>query len=69
MPTRDVDLTGHHDAVFDRLVKLEALRDAARTGFADLDEGRFVDVPSVRLEDFIAGLGHEAETRARKAGI
>lgn len=48
-------------------VKLEALREAARTGFADLDEGRFTDLPSDRLEDYIAGLGREAETRIRKA--
>lgn len=96
MPTRNVVLTEHHEAVIDKLVKsgryqnasevmreglrlieqreaheaakLEALREAARIGFADLDEGRFVDVPADRLEDFIAGLGREAETRVRKAG-
>lgn len=96
MPTRNVVLTEHHEAVIDRLVKsgryqnasevmreglrlieqreaheaakLEALRDAARIGFADLDEGRFVDVPSDHLESFIAGLGREAETRVRKTG-
>ncbi|CUX48098.1 hypothetical protein H009_17813 [Agrobacterium tumefaciens str. Cherry 2E-2-2] len=95
MPTRNVVLTEHHEAVIDRLVKsgryqnasevmreglrlieqreaheaakLEALREASRIGFTDLDEGRFVDVPSDRLEGFIAGLGREAETRVRKA--
>jgi len=50
-------------------VRLEALREAARIGFSDLDEGRFVDVPADRLESFIAGLGRDAEMRTRKAGI
>lgn len=49
--------------------KLEALREAARIGFTDLDEGRFVDVPSDRLEGFIAGLGRKAEARVRKTGV
>jgi antitoxin ParD1/3/4 len=48
--------------------KLEALREAARAGFADLDEGRFDDVPANRLEDYIGGLGQEGAARARKAG-
>lgn len=49
--------------------KLEALREAARVGFADLDEGRFDNVPGAELEDYIGGLGREAEARARKAGV
>lgn len=97
MPTRNVVLTKHHEAIIDRLVKsgryqnasevmreglrlieqreaheaakLEALREASRVGFGDLDEGRFVDVSSDRLEGFIAELGREAETRVRKAGV
>lgn len=52
-----------HDAA-----RLEALREAARVGFADLDEGRFADVPVDRLEGFIAGLGREARARADKTG-
>ncbi|ALK10618.1 type II toxin-antitoxin system ParD family antitoxin [Blastochloris viridis] len=47
--------------------KLKALREAASVGFADLDEGRFDDVPVDRLEDYIGGLGREAAVRARKA--
>lgn len=47
--------------------KLKALREAANVGFADLDEGRYEDVPADRLEDYIAGLGREAAARARKA--
>jgi len=47
--------------------KLKALREAANVGFADLDEGRFEDVPDDRLEDYIAGLGREAAARVRKA--
>ncbi|MGK9054660.1 type II toxin-antitoxin system ParD family antitoxin [Neorhizobium petrolearium] len=49
-------------------VRLKALQEAARTGFADLEEGRFVDVSDDGLDDFIAGLGREAATRLRKAG-
>ena len=49
--------------------KLEALREAARVGFADLDEGRFEDVPADTLEDYVGGLGREAAARARKAGV
>jgi len=47
--------------------KLQALRNAAQTGFADMDEARFADVPDSELDDFIASLGREAETRQRKA--
>ncbi|ATQ69973.1 MULTISPECIES: type II toxin-antitoxin system ParD family antitoxin [Methylosinus] len=36
--------------------KLEALREAARIGFTDLDEGRFDAVPGAELEDYIGGL-------------
>lgn len=48
--------------------KLAALREAARAGFADLEDGRFADVADDGLDDFIARLGREAETRARKSG-
>lgn len=47
--------------------KLQALREAAQIGFADLDEGGFVDIPNNELEDFIADLGREVEIRQRKA--
>jgi antitoxin ParD1/3/4 len=47
--------------------KLEALREAARIGFADLDEGRYVEFVSMdELEHYIGQLGREAEERARK---
>ena len=49
-------------------VKLQALREAARIGFADLDEDRFVDVPGDELEDYIGRLGRESELQNRKAG-
>lgn len=48
--------------------KLKALREAANIGFADLDEGRFDDVSTERLEGYVARLGREAGARARKAG-
>lgn len=47
--------------------KLEALREAARIGFSDLDEGRYVEFVSMdELEHYIGQLGREAEERARK---
>lgn len=55
---RLVEQREHLDAA-----KLEVLKVAAAAGFADLDNGRFVDVPEESLEDFIAGLG-----RARRQG-
>jgi antitoxin ParD1/3/4 len=79
MSTRSIVPTKHEKEDVDRLVKSDQhqnasevpceklrlidLREAARTGFTDLDEGRFVDVRDGGLEDFIAGLGREAETR------
>jgi antitoxin ParD1/3/4 len=47
--------------------KLKALREAARIGFADLDQGRFDDVAGDELADYIGGLGREAGARTRKA--
>ena len=44
------------------VVKLDALREAARTGFGDLDEGRFTDIPDEALDDAIGSLGRLAET-------
>lgn len=49
-------------------VKLQALREAAATGFADLDDHRFADVPEGSLDDLIANLGRLAEQRIEKAG-
>ncbi len=48
--------------------KLDALRSAASVGFADLEEGRFIDVLDSELDDTIGRLGREAEARAGKAG-
>ncbi len=47
--------------------QLEVLREAARVGFNDLEEGRFTDVPAVGLEEYTADLGRAAE-RARRPG-
>lgn len=49
-------------------VKLAALREAAATGFVDLDEGRFAEIPENALDDFIAALGRKAEERIKAAG-
>lgn len=40
--------------------KLKAMQDAARVGFADLDDGRFDEVDDDALEGYIAELGREA---------
>ncbi|WP_159950035.1 type II toxin-antitoxin system ParD family antitoxin [Rhizobium sp. 18065] len=48
--------------------KLAALRDAAQQGFADLDQGRFIDLPAEGLEELLAELGLEAEAKRQKAG-
>jgi antitoxin ParD1/3/4 len=48
--------------------KLRALQEAAQTGFADLDQGRYRDVQDDELEDFIAALGRHAGHRVSAAG-
>lgn len=47
-------------------IKLRALREAAATGFADLDKGRFTDVPGDKLEDYIGRISREAGSQMRK---
>lgn len=50
--------------------RLQALREAARVCFADLDEGRFDDVPYHKLEGYIGNLGREAAARVlRETGF
>jgi antitoxin ParD1/3/4 len=46
------------------VAKLNALQAAARTGFADLDEGRYRDVAGHELERVIRELGRQAGERA-----
>jgi antitoxin ParD1/3/4 len=48
--------------------KLQALQEAARIGFADLDEGRYRDVAEDELETIIGEFGHRASERVRDAG-
>src|ERR1700745_3104023 len=48
--------------------KLRALQEAARTGFADLDESRHRDVADDELEDYVAALGRDAGRRVHAAG-
>ena len=45
--------------------KVEALRKAADRGFADLDQGRFTNVPVEKLADHIARIGREAISQTR----
>ena len=46
--------------------KLKALQEAARIGFADLDQGRFRDVAEGDLDAVIGDLGRRAEARVRR---
>ncbi|MCW5232433.1 type II toxin-antitoxin system ParD family antitoxin [Verminephrobacter eiseniae] len=43
--------------------KLQALQQAAHTGWADVAAGRYTDVPDTRLEDFVGQLGQQAASR------
>jgi hypothetical protein len=46
--------------------KLDALRDAARPGFDDLDHGRHRDLDDSALDGFVAELGEHAALTARR---
>lgn len=48
--------------------KLKALRAAARTGFDDLEQGRYRDVRDDGLDDYVADLGKRASRPRRNAG-
>lgn len=45
--------------------KLNALQEAARVGFADLDAGRYLEVDANALEGVIRDLGRQANERIR----
>jgi antitoxin ParD1/3/4 len=45
-------------------LKLEALRQAAQVGLADLAAGRFTDIQMDGIGTFVAGLGAEAGKRS-----
>jgi antitoxin ParD1/3/4 len=45
--------------------KLVALQKAAQAGFLDLDRGRYTEIAKDDIDEFIAGLGRQAATRAR----
>ena len=51
----------HEDA------KLEALKQAARQGWADVSAGRYADVADDQLEDFIGQMGRRAAQTAKTA--
>ena len=53
----------------DRLeeVKLKALKQAARHGWADVSAGRYTDVADDQLEDFVGQLGRRAARQAKTA--
>ncbi|MFT3663770.1 type II toxin-antitoxin system ParD family antitoxin [Piscinibacter sp.] len=48
-------------------IKLEALKQAARQGWADVSAGRYADVDDARLGDFVGQLGLRAARRAKTA--
>jgi antitoxin ParD1/3/4 len=47
--------------------KLEALKQAARLGWADVSAGRYADVADDQLEDFVGQLGRRAAQAAKTA--
>ena len=47
--------------------RLKALQAAALAGFADLDQGRYRDIPADGLDTVIENLGREAGERLRRA--
>ena len=48
--------------------RLEALKQAARQGWADVAAGRYADVDDDRLDDFVGQLGRRAARQADPAG-
>ena len=48
--------------------RLQALQEAARVGFADLDEGRYRDIAEDELETIIDALGRRASDKVGGAG-
>jgi len=47
--------------------KLKALQETAQIGFADLDQGRFLDVVDGDLDAVIGDLGRRAAARVRRS--
>lgn len=47
--------------------KLEALKQAARRGWADVSAGQYADVADDRLDDFVGQLGRRAAQAAKTA--
>jgi antitoxin ParD1/3/4 len=48
-------------------VKLKALKQATRQGWADISAGRYADVADDQLEDFVGQLGRRAVRHAKTA--
>ena len=48
--------------------KLQALKQAARQGWADVAAGRYADVADDQLEDFVGQLGRRAAQPSKTAG-
>lgn len=48
-------------------VKLKALKQAARQGWADVSAGRYTDVAEDQLEDFVGQLGRRAAQQTKSA--
>ena len=63
MSRRDIVLTDHLAEVV-----LQRLREAARIGFADIEEGKYRDVSPDDLKDFIAEIGRRASASLRSIG-
>lgn len=48
--------------------KLKALREAARVGFADIEQGRSIALDIDTIDDFMDELGREAAQKVAEAG-
>lgn len=51
-------LVEHREAA--EAAKLEALRDASRIGFADIDEGRYQEIDDDQLDTFLSAIAEQA---------
>lgn len=51
---------GEHD--IPEKARLDALRDAVQVGIADLDAGRYDEIPAEGLREYIRQIGREAVT-------
>lgn len=59
-------LVEEHERLED--AKLKALKQAARTGWADISAGRYADVANAQLEEFVGQLARRGAQRVKTTG-